>query len=518
MFSGRPSNGPQGRDVVDQRIRKVVVVGGGTAGWMAAAAFSRLLVDDAVSVEVVESEAIGTVGVGEATIPTIRNFNQTLGLDEVEFIRATQASFKLGIDFRDWGRVGHRYFHGFGDFGADHEAVQAHQLWRRLKALGDPSGLEDWSLPTAAAALNRFIPPSPDPRSPLHDYAYAYHFDAGLYAAFLRRYAEARGVTRTEGRIVDVALRGEDGFVEAVVQEDGRRVEGELFVDCSGFRALLIEGALKAGFEDWSRWLPCDRALAVPCKLGGDGLTPYTRSTAREAGWQWRIPLQHRIGNGYVYSSAFVDDERAARTLMENLDGEALDDPRPLRFLAGRRRKFWDRNVVAVGLSGGFLEPLESTSISLIQNGVARLLEFFPDRRCDPLLADEFNRVSAQEYERIRDFIILHYCINQRDEPMWRQVREVELPDSLQAKIALYKARGHVAIHEGDGFGRPSWIAIYNGLGVVPEAYDPLADRIPEAELRKLMEHRRALIRHTAQSMPTQEAFIARHCAAPPLS
>jgi tryptophan halogenase len=301
---------------MDQRIRKVVVVGGGTAGWMAAAAFSRLLVSDAVAVEVVESEAIGTVGVGEATIPTIRNFNQTLGLDEVQFIRATQASFKLGIDFRDWGRVGHRYFHGFGDFGADHAAVQAHQLWGRLRALGEAGGLEEWSLPTAAALLNRFIPPSPDPRSPLHDYAYAYHFDAGLYAAFLRRYAEARGVIRTEGRIVDVAVRGGDGFVEAVVLADGRRVEGDLFVDCSGFRALLIEGTLKAGFEDWSRWLPCDRALAVPCRTGGDGLTPYTRSTAREAGWQWRIPLQHRTGNGYVYSSAFVDDEQAARTLM----------------------------------------------------------------------------------------------------------------------------------------------------------------------------------------------------------
>lgn len=498
---------------MDQPIRKVVIVGGGTAGWMTAAAFSRLLASATVSVEVVESDAIATVGVGEATIPTIRRFNETLGLDEADFIRRTQASFKLGIEFRDWGHIGHRYFHGFGDYGADHQAVQAHQLWRRLKALGDPRGLETWSLPAAAAALNRFIPPSPDPRSPLHDYSYAYHFDAGLYAAYLRAYAESRSVVRTEGRIVDVALRGGDGFVEAVVLEDGRRIEGDLFVDCSGFRALLIEGAMEAGFEDWSRWLPCDRALAAPCASAGP-LTPYTRATAREAGWQWRIPLQHRTGNGYVYSSGFVDDGRALDTLMSSLDGEALDAPRPLKFLAGRRRRFWERNVVAIGLAGGFLEPLESTSISLIQSGIARLLELFPDRRCDPLLAAEFNRVSAREYERIRDFIILHYCIGQRDEPMWRHVRSTPLPDTLQEKIELYKARGHVAIHDGDGFGRPSWIAIFDGLGVVPRAYDPLADRIPEAELRALMERRASLVRHTANTMPTHDAFIARHCSA----
>lgn len=502
---------------MDRRIRKVVIVGGGTAGWMAAAALAEILGPDFIAIEVVESEAIGTVGVGEATIPGIRQFNERLGLDEVEFVRQTQATFKLGIAFQDWGAIGNRFFHGFGDFGADIAQVNAHQIWRRLNAQGDPTSLEAYCLPTVAANLNRFIPPNPDPRSPFHDYAYAYHFDASLYAAYLRRYAEARGVRRIEGRIVEVPLRPEDGFISAVVLEDGRRIEGDLFVDCSGFRGLLIEQVLKTGYEDWSAWLPCDRALAIPCASSGP-LTPYTRSTARAAGWQWRIPLQHRTGNGYVYSSGFIDDDAAAATLLDNLDGAALGDPRPLRFVAGRRRKIWSRNCVALGLASGFLEPLESTSISLIQSGVTRLLENFPDRDFDPLLEAEFNRQSALEYERIRDFIILHYCVNSREDgELWRYCRAMSLPDSLREKIEMFAHRGRVVIREGDGFAAPSWVSIFNGLGIRPDRYDPLADRLDPAELGATMERRRALIRRTAESMPTLDAFIAQHCrAAPP--
>ncbi len=500
---------------MDGRIRKIVIVGGGTAGWMAAAALSHIFVPGFIEIQVVESEAIGTVGVGEATIPGIRLFNERLGIDEVDFVRQTQATFKLGIAFQDWGAIGNRFFHGFGDFGADIALVNAHQVWRKLNAEGDPTALEAYSLPTVAANLNRFIPPNPDPRSPFHDYAYAYHFDASLYAAYLRAYAEARGVRRVEGRIIEVPLRPADGFIAAVVLEGGLRIEGDLFIDCSGFRGLLIEQALEAGYEDWSAWLPCDRALAVPCASAGP-LTPYTRSTAREAGWQWRIPLQHRTGNGYVYSSGFIGEDTAAEALLANLDGAALAEPRALRFVTGRRRKIWKKNCVALGLASGFLEPLESTSISLIQSGITRLLENFPDRDFDPLLEAEFNRQSALEYERIRDFIILHYRINHREDgELWRYCRTMSIPDSLREKMEMFAHRGRVVVREGDGFAPPSWVSIFNGLGVRAQRHDPLADRLDPAQLRVVMERRRALIQKTAESMPTQEAFIAEHCSAP---
>jgi len=503
------------RTMPDRRIRKIVIVGGGTAGWMAAAAFRHFLDPKVVDIALVESEDIGTIGVGEATLPAIRVFNAQLGIGEAEFLRETRGAFKLGIEFRDWGTRGNRFFHGFGDFGAKYKKVAPYQLWLMLQAQGETSELEDYSIAATAARLNRFAQPLPDQRSPLAAFSYAYHFDATLYAHYLRRFAERRGVTRTNARVVDVRLNGENGFIESVVLDNGAVIEGDFFIDCSGFAGLLIEKALKTGFEDWSRWLPCNRAVAVP-SAAAEPFAPYTRATARDAGWQWRIPLQHRTGNGHVYCSAFIDDDAAVRTLMDNLEGRALRDPLPLRFTTGRRRKFWNRNCLAVGLAGGFVEPLESTSILLIQQAIARLLEFFPDKDFDPAVESEYNRQAAMEFERIRDFLILHYKLNARHgEPLWDACRNMAIPDSLALKIAMFKSRGQTVIHEGDSFLDPSWISMFHGLGVTPAAYDPLADQLDAAEVRKLMAERRSFLLRAVQTMPTQAAFIAQHCRAP---
>lgn len=491
------------------RIEKVVIVGGGTAGWMTAAGMKRYFEPGFAEVELVESEAIGTVGVGEATIPTICVFNQRLGLNEADFMRRTMGTFKVGIEFCDWGRIGNRFFHGFGDYGAPIDAIAAYQHWLMLRSQGVDMDLADLSVPSVMARLSRFAQPHPDPKSPFAAFLYAYHFDAALYAKYLREYSEKLGVKRTNARIVDVRLRAEDGFISSLVLDDGREVTGDLFIDCSGFIGLLIEKALKTGYEDWTAWLPCDRALAVPCESAGE-LTPFTRSTARAAGWQWRIPLQHRTGNGYVYCSKFVSDEAARETLLANLDGKPLAEPNALRFVTGRRKKLWNRNCVAIGLAGGFLEPLESTSIALIQNAIGRLLELFPDRRFHPALEQEFNRQSATEFERIRDFIIVHYALTERDDSaFWDYCRTMSLPDSLAFKIEMFRARGRPVIYEGDGFKEPSWIAICNGLNLMPESYDSLVDRRPMGDIHRLLEERRAVIRRGVETMPTHGDFIA---------
>lgn len=493
-------------------IRRIVIVGGGSAGWMAAAALAAVARRRVDEIVLVESAQIGTIGVGEATLPTLRAFNSSLGVDEIEFIRHTQATFKLGIEFVGWNPE-RAFFHGFSDFGPDVRGVSPHQLWLRMRAAGDERSYADWSISTAAAGLGRFAPPLPNRESVLGSYSYAFQFDAASYAAYLRAFAEQRGVKRVEGRIVDVRLRAEDGFIEGVVLEGGRAITGDLFIDCSGFAGLLIERALHAGFDDWSKWLPCDRAFAVPCARVEEP-TPFTRSTAHEAGWQWRIPLQHRTGNGYVFSSSYISEDEAAGTLLANLDGEPFGAPRLIKFTAGRRRECWKKNCVALGLASGFLEPLESTSIHLVESGIGRLIELFPDRGFEPKLAEEYNRVMARSYESIRDFIILHYRASRRDGELWRYCRNMPIPDGLRHQIELFKARGVVALYDRGAFAEPSWISIYFGLGLFPQRHDPMADLIDEATLRRELERRTRIVTGAAQSLSTHGAFIDKYCRA----
>ena len=496
------------------RIRRIVIVGGGTAGWMTAAALATLLADTDLSIQLVESEEIGTVGVGEATIPHIRSFNQRLGLDEDAFMARTQATFKLGIEFRDWGRLGDSYIHPFGAYGRPIARVGFHHHWLRLRRAGAASDIHDYSLPIVAARQGRFMRPDADPRSLLSTFSYAFQFDAGLYAAFLREHAEARGVVRTEGKVAHVALDPDSGAIASVELERGERLAGDLFIDCSGFRDLLIEGALHAGYEDWTRWLPCDRAVAVPCDTV-EPSTPYTRATALEAGWSWRIPLQHRVGNGYVYSSGFITDDDAVERVLGRLEGPPRAEPRLLRFTTGKRRRQWIKNCVAIGLSGGFLEPLESTSIHLIQAAITNLVELFPDAGFDPADADEFNRIMDLEYDRIRDFLVLHYNATERDDtPFWDHCRTMTVPDSLREKMELFKERGVVARYRDGLFLEPSWLAVYLGQRIEPNAYDPLSDQAAEGPLSQALETLRQGIQREVAAMPTHDAFVRACCAA----
>ncbi|TPG49374.1 tryptophan halogenase family protein [Sphingomonas glacialis] len=498
------------------RITKVVIVGGGTAGWMTAAALSRL-VAGGVSVTLVESEEIGTVGVGEATIPSLLDFNRMLGIDEDAFVRATSATFKLGIEFRDWTRLGDAYLHPFGTHGRDVEGVSFHQLWLRQRAsgAGDPGSIGDYCLSAVAARRGRFNRPSANPQSVLSTLSYAFHFDAALYAAFLRNLAEQDGVVRVEGRVVAVDKDPDAGSITAVQLADGRSIDGELFIDCSGFRSLLLGDALRVPFTSWQHWLPCDRAWAVPSARQGP-LTPYTRATADTAGWRWRIPLQHRVGNGYVYSSAHIDDDAARDALLAGLEGTALGEPRQLRFVAGRRDRLWEKNCIAIGLSGGFLEPLESTSIHLIQSGITRLMTLFPDTGFSTVETAEYNRVMLREYEQVRDFIILHYHATQRsDSPFWEHCRTMALPESLQSKLELWSGKARVFREQGELFTPDSWIAVLLGQGIDPQSFDPLAAVLPAGETARFLAHVRDMIDKTAAAMPTHEQFIAQHCAAP---
>jgi tryptophan halogenase len=493
--------------------RRIVIVGGGTAGWMVAAAFGRFL-ESGWQIELVESEAIGTVGVGEATIPQLRLFNGALGLDEDQFIRETQGSIKLGIQFVDWWRQGHRYVHGFGAVGRDLGLVQFHHYWRRGLALGMAEDLGAYCPNVVAALGNRFqrdSGPASVARQPM---PYAFHFDAGLYAAFLRRFAESRGVVRHEGRIGRVELTG-DGDVAALHLEGDRRIEGDLFIDCSGFRALVLGEALGVGYDEWTQWLPCDRALAVPCEAVAP-ITPFTRSTAREAGWQWRIPLQHRTGNGLVYCSAHLSDDQAAFQLLTNLDGRALAEPRPLKFTTGRRRAFWHRNCVAVGLASGFLEPLESTSIHMVQSAIERILAFLPSGAPDARAIAEYNRQTAFEMERIRDFIILHYKATERDDsPFWRQCAAMDVPDSLSGRIALFREAGRVFRDGAELFTEVGWVQVLLGQGVLPAGWHPLAEQLSPGELREFLEIQGRLCRERAARMVGHDQFLAANCASP---
>ncbi|WP_165190358.1 tryptophan halogenase family protein [Caulobacter soli] len=500
---------------------KVVIVGGGTAGWMCAAGLARLLDPKAYNVTLVESDEIGTVGVGEATLPHIKTYNDLLGIDEAQFLRETQGTIKLGIEFRDWNQAGDRYIHPFGTFGEPWNGVDFQHHWTRARLAGrEVAPLQAYSYAVAACRANAFEFPNQGGKSIRSTYAYAYHFDASLYAGFLRRWATARGVTRIEGLVADIARDGDSGHVRSLILKSGATIRGDLFIDCTGFRSLLLGGQMDVAWQDWGHWLPCDRALAVPCATGGDGLTPYTRATADTGGWRWRIPLQHRTGNGYVFSSAFLDEDQAREALLAKLDGQALDEPRLLRFKAGRRAVGWRGNVVAMGLASGFLEPLESTSIYLIQTAVLDLVRLMPTpistlgegERMDPRLIAEFNRLFALQYDRIRDFLILHYRANSRfGQPLWDHVRTMAIPDSLAAKIALFEARGALPDYQYGLFSRDSWLSVLEGQGLTPRAHDRLAESLPldglEAKLRDL----KTRIDGNVATMTAHADFLARY-------
>ncbi|HSG33826.1 MAG TPA: tryptophan halogenase family protein [Sphingomonadaceae bacterium] len=494
----------------DHEIAKVVIVGGGTAGWMAAAALSRYLNNGRRSFTLVESDAIGTVGVGEATIPPILNYNQMLDINENIFLKATQGTFKLGIEFVNWGRIGDRYIHPFGSYGHDLHGIPFHHLYLREHAYGQPGEIASYSMSAAAAARSRFARPARDKQGPLAQLYYAFHFDASLYARFLRGIAEQQGTIRKEGKIVTVERNGENGNVTAINLENGEKVAGDFFIDCSGFRGLLIEQELEAGFEDWSHWLPVDRALAAPTTNVVEP-EPFTRATAHGAGWQWRIPLQHRMGNGHVYCSEHISDDEAEAVLRANLEGELLADPRPIRFKTGMRKKSWSHNVVALGLASGFLEPLESTSIHLIQNGISRLLGLFPDKDVSPLERDEFNRGMRELYEDVRDFVILHYKATQRDDtPFWRYVRDMSIPDSLDQKMRMWDLHGRIFREGAELFGVTSWVAVMLGQNIWPGRLDPIADTLDRDKVAQAMEQMREGYEKMALSLPTQVEFLKR--------
>lgn len=497
-------------------IKSITIVGGGTAGWMTAALLSKLTLGR-YDINLVESEEIGTIGVGEATIPAIKIFNQFLEINEAEMMRATQGTFKLGIEFVNWREKGHSYIHGFGKIGTDLMWMRTHQFWAKMYPKGGFKDFDHYALNCLAARKAVFLPRDDNAAPPLSDIDYAYHFDAGLYAQFLRKQSEARGVKRHEGRIVSVKLRPNDGFIDKLILGDGREIGGDLFVDCSGMAALLIEKTLGVGYEDWSHWLLNDRAYAVPCE-NAPVLLPYTRSTAHDSGWQWRIPLQHRIGNGHVFSSQHISDDEAASVLMSNLDGKPLADPRLVKFRPGRRHKSFEKNCVAIGLSSGFLEPLESTSIHLIQTGILRLLALFPGKAFSAEDLGEYNRQTIHEYEDIRDFIIAHYKVtNREDSPYWAYLKNMSVPDTLTERINLFRASGRFfKRHEPELFGDVSWTQVFIGQGLWPN-YDPMVDMIPEKDIAGYLHDIEDVIEDYSQKMPSHAKYIADYCKAPSL-
>jgi len=490
------------------QIHKITIVGGGTAGWMAAAALSKYFKDK--QIRLIESSEIGTVGVGEATVPGIRRFNHFLGIKEIDFIKATQATFKLGIEFKDWYKKGESFFHPFADYGMTISGNSFYQCWLAMHKNGYDAALAEFCLSTQMAMQNRFAQPDNESETQLAFYNYAYHFDASLYATFLRVLAESYGVERIEGKIVGVKLDSVTGYIESVELEDGISVEGELFIDCSGFRGLLIEDTLKTGYENWSHWLPCDSAVAMQTSNKNEDPVPYTRSTALSAGWQWKIPLQHRAGNGYVYCNRYVSDEEAIATLKQGVTGQALTEPKIIKFVTGVRKKFWNKNCVALGLASGFLEPLESTSISLIQTGIEKLIQFFPGRDFKDSLRDEANRLNLLEYERVRDFIILHYKANQRDDsPFWCDVRDMDIPTTLAQKMDVFLRDGTLLSYEQESFHDASWISMYNGFNMIPLRHQSLSGDLNLPAFTKLLDSMRNAISLGVTYAPLHSVFLA---------
>lgn len=492
------------------KINRVIIIGGGTAGWMAAAALSKTF-GNKLQINLIESEAIGTVGVGEATIPAIKNFHLLLELDEAEFMRAVHGTFKLGIEFENWGQLGEHYFHPFGPPGVDSWAAQFYHYWLKSKQQGESARLGEYSLETSMARAEKFaLKTEPEAN-------YAYHFEAGRYARFLRQFSEPLGVCRTEGKVVKVNSNPDSGFIESVLLESGEVIEGDLFIDCSGFRGLLIEQELQTGWEDWSHWLPCDSAVAVQTRAVSPA-SPYTRSTARSCGWQWKIPLQNKVGNGLVYAAKHMSDEDAKKTLLDNITGETLNDVRTIKFRTGRRLKQWNKNCVALGLSSGFLEPLESTSIHLIQNSIIRLIKLFPVDEINQSEVDQFNHDVKVEIEYIRDFIILHYHATQRaDTAFWNQCREMSVPKTLAHKINLFKANGRIFREQNELFAERSWAAVMLGQGIVPSGYHPFVDQLSDKELKNFMTQIRSSVHNIVTQLPAHHHFVEHFCKTPDL-
>ncbi|HEU4625328.1 MAG TPA: tryptophan halogenase family protein [Steroidobacteraceae bacterium] len=486
-------------------IKKVVIAGGGTAGWLAAAALAQQL-GELLEITLVESEEIGTIGVGESTVPPLRTFHKLLRIDEQEFMRACSATFKLGIQFDNWGKPGERYVHPFGRFGKPTWLCEFHHFWLRSLENGGSSELGEYCYEWQALQAGRFA------TSPQSEINYAYQLDASLYARFLRKFAEARGVRRVEGKIASVRQTAESGFIEALVLASGNAVEGDLFIDCTGFRGVLIEQALHAGFEDWNHWLPCDSAVAVPTEAVRPPVL-YTRCVAHDSGWRWAIPLQHRVGNGLVYSSRYLSDDEAKDRLLQAVEGKPLRQPFVLKFRAGRRLAAWRANCVAIGLSSGFVEPLESTAIHLIVTAVTRLMQYFPLGGITPAIVALYNDETRAEIEKIRDFVILHFHATQRDDSaFWRYCRTMEIPESLRQRIELFREAAHAYQAAGELFRVDSWVSVLLGQGIRPEGYHPAARTIEADQLARLLQEARTSIADSVARLPTQQEFIDRHC------
>ena len=495
-------------------IEKIVIVGGGTAGWMAAAALSRLRKGRELSITLVESEAIGTVGVGEATIPPFVDFQRLLEIDEAEMLAAVQGSFKLGIQFVNWGKLGDSYIHPFGNYGYEIGGLSFHHIWHHQRSQGDNRPIQVFNAETMAAFFGKFAKTDDMRRDDLPPINYAYHINATAYAGFLRKYAEKRGVVRQEGKVEDVQLDAESGFVSSIKLESGQVIEGDLFVDCSGFRGLLIEQALETGYEEWTHWLPCNRAVALPCNRDdGSPAPPFTKATAHAAGWQWQVPLQTRNGNGHVYCDSFMDADEATDILVKNIAGKPTADPNHLRFVTGRRKKFWNRNVVAIGLAAGFMEPLESTSIHLINTGINKLVALLSLDGVNEAQQQSFNRLTAKEYERIRDFLILHYNATTRDDSeFWNYCRTMSVPDSLTEKIELFKMNGQIFREDDELFTETSWAAVMMGQGIAMQGHNAMAATLDQAETKKELDEIEASIRFLVQHMPGHGEYLARYC------
>lgn len=498
----------------ENNIKDIVIVGGGSAGWMTAAALSSLINPKDVKITLIESDKIGTIGVGEATIPDITNFNRMLGIPQDEFMKATNATFKLGIEFENWGRKGDTYFHPFGNHGADMQGIDFHQFWMHSRANGNTETIDSYSLCAIAAKDNKFTLPNQNPSSVLSQISYAYHFDATLYAQLLRRYAEDRGVIRVEGKVEEITHSAETGHIKSLTLESSKIIPGDMFFDCTGFRALLMRQKLGVSFTDWSHWLPCDSAQAIACEHNGP-LLPYTKATAKSAGWQWRIPTQHRTGNGHIYSSQYMDDDAAHSVLRNGLDGAPIGEARQLRFTTGRLDNFWYKNCIGIGLSAGFLEPLESTSIYLIQEGVSRFITLFPNKTMPAVIVNEYNRHMRQEYEQVRDFIILHYFATERDDsPFWNYCRNMSIPDSLQYKIDLFKEAGRVFRYQDELFSKPSWVAVMLGQNILPNNVDPIVSALPNNQVTHSLMSMQTAMKNAAMNMPTHAQFIQQYCKA----